>query len=158
MRHNPSGNNAAQRERKSAAFSALLASRKTLRLPRKPLGVESEKWAAALLDNTKAAVIVPRIYGRRKNARYTPINFAGRSRIEVFVKSDYTRKKIRVSEVYSILKILMQWSGDGQEAVNWYLNYPIPAFGGRTASSLVREGRAADVRSYLDHVAAGGFA
>jgi hypothetical protein len=40
----------------------------------------------------------------------------------------------------------------------WYRAQPIPAFGGRTAEALVKEGKAAAVRDYLDHVAVGGFA
>ena len=40
----------------------------------------------------------------------------------------------------------------------WYRAEPIPAFGGRTAESLVKDGKAAAVRDYLDGVALGGFA
>ena len=40
----------------------------------------------------------------------------------------------------------------------WYRAEPIPAFGGRTAEALVDQGRASEVRSYLDQVALGGFA
>jgi hypothetical protein len=34
----------------------------------------------------------------------------------------------------------------------------LPAFGGRTAEVLVKDGEAAAVRDYLDHMALGGFA
>ena len=44
-----------------------------------------------------------------------------------------------------------------QQAMSWYRAQPIPAFGGRTAEALVKEGRAADVRDYLDHVASRRF-
>ena len=40
----------------------------------------------------------------------------------------------------------------------WYRAEPIPAFGDRTAESLVKSGKAAAVRDYLDHLALGGFA
>jgi len=39
----------------------------------------------------------------------------------------------------------------------WYRTEPLPAFGGRTAESLVKDGKAAAVYDYLDHVALGGF-
>src|SRR5690606_37763451 len=35
---------------------------------------------------------------------------------------------------------------------------PIPAFGGRTAETLVKSGKATAVRDYLDHLATGGYA
>jgi hypothetical protein len=45
-----------------------------------------------------------------------------------------------------------------EQAMAWYRAQPIPAFGGRTAEALVKEGKASAVRDYLDHVAVGGFA
>ena len=43
------------------------------------------------------------------------------------------------------------------QAVAWYRAEPIPAFGERTAEALVKDGKAAAVRDYLDRVALGGF-
>lgn len=43
------------------------------------------------------------------------------------------------------------------EAVNWYLRYPLPGFGGSTAAALVRDSHAEEVREYLDAVDAGVF-
>ena len=40
----------------------------------------------------------------------------------------------------------------------WYRAQPIPAFGGRTAEALVKDGKAGDLRDYLDHLAMGVFA
>ena len=40
----------------------------------------------------------------------------------------------------------------------WYRAQPIAAFGDRTAESLVKEGKAAAVRDYLDYMAQGNFA
>ena len=50
------------------------------------------------------------------------------------------------------------WAGGPLQAMAWYRAEPIPAFGGRTAESLVKDGKAAAVRDYLDSVALGGFA
>jgi hypothetical protein len=44
------------------------------------------------------------------------------------------------------------------QAYAWYRAQPLPSFGDRTAESLVREGRAADVLAYLDRIAEGGYA
>jgi hypothetical protein len=57
-----------------------------------------------------------------------------------------------------IVNRISDWAGSEEQAMAWYRAQPIPAFGGRTAESLVKEGRAADVRDYLDQVALGGFA
>ena len=40
----------------------------------------------------------------------------------------------------------------------WYCAQPIAAFGDRTAEALVKEGKAAVVREYLDFLAQGNFA
>ena len=57
-----------------------------------------------------------------------------------------------------IIGRVADWAGGKDQAMAWYRAEPIPAFGGRTAESLVKEGKAAAVRDYLDHVAVGGFA
>ena len=50
------------------------------------------------------------------------------------------------------------WAGGSAQAMAWYRAEPIPAFGGRTAESLVKSGRARAVREYVDHLATGGYA
>jgi len=64
----------------------------------------------------------------------------------------------RVREMLEILGRVADWAGGKDQAMAWYRAEPLPAFGGRTAESLVKEGKAAAVRDYLDHVAVGGFA
>src|SRR5712691_6816803 len=64
----------------------------------------------------------------------------------------------RVKEMLEIVGRVADWAGGKDQAMAWYRAEPIPAFGGRTAECLVKEGRAAAVRDYLDHVAVGGFA
>ncbi|MCW5717932.1 MAG: DUF2384 domain-containing protein [Bauldia sp.] len=68
------------------------------------------------------------------------------------------RTQMRVRELLEIVQRVSAWAGGEAQAVAWYRGEPIPAFGDRTAESLVKEGRAAAVRDYLDHVALGGFA
>jgi large subunit ribosomal protein L7/L12 len=62
------------------------------------------------------------------------------------------------AEEREILHRIERWAGSTQKARFWYRAEPIPAFGGRTAEALVNEGKAADVRDFLDHIAVGGFA
>ena len=64
----------------------------------------------------------------------------------------------RLREILEILGRVAAWAGGPLQALSWYRAEPIPAFGGRTAESLVKDGKAGAVRDYLDHVATGGFA
>ena len=57
-----------------------------------------------------------------------------------------------------ILQRVQLWAGGPAQAMAWYRAEPIPAFGGRTAESLVKSGSASAVRDYLDHLATGGYA
>lgn len=64
----------------------------------------------------------------------------------------------RLREMVEILRRVEAWAGGPIQAMAWYRAEPIPAFGGRTAESLVKTGNATAVRDYLDHVASGGYA
>jgi hypothetical protein len=64
----------------------------------------------------------------------------------------------RLREMLEIISRVTEWAGGKDQAMAWYRAQPIPAFGGRTAESLVKDGKAAAVREYLDHMALGGFA
>lgn len=63
-----------------------------------------------------------------------------------------------VTDMREIIGRVTEWAGSEEQALAWYRTEPLPAFGGRTAESLVKDGKAAAVRDYLDHVALGGFA
>lgn len=64
----------------------------------------------------------------------------------------------RAAEALEIIARVATWAGGERQALAWYRAEPIPAFGGRTAESLVKEGMAGAVRDHLDGVALGGFA
>jgi DNA-binding TFAR19-related protein (PDSD5 family) len=68
------------------------------------------------------------------------------------------KTQARLREMLEIVTRVSPWAGGPVQAVAWYRAEPIPAFGGRTAESLVKEGKAAAVRDYLDGVALGSFA
>ncbi len=80
---------------------------------------------------------------------------------EALYKADRTRGRktqARIREMLEIISAVTEWAGGKQQALAWYRSQQIPAFGGRTAEALVKEGKAGAVRDYLDHLAVGGFA
>ena len=68
------------------------------------------------------------------------------------------KARSRLREMIEVLRRVEAWAGSPAQAMAWYRAEPIPAFGGRTAESLVKTGHATAVRDYLDHVARGGYA
>ena len=68
------------------------------------------------------------------------------------------RTQARLREMGEILTRVSAWAGGKAQAMAWYRAEPIPAFGGRTAESLVKSGQATALRDYLDSIAVGGFA
>jgi transcriptional regulator with XRE-family HTH domain len=68
------------------------------------------------------------------------------------------KTQARLREMAEILTRIAAWSGGRAQAMAWYRAEPIPAFGGRTAESLVKSGQAGQLRDYLDSIAIGGFA
>lgn len=85
---------------------------------------------------------------------------AGLSR-EAFYRAERSRglrTQNRLREMLEIISRVAEWAGGKEQAMAWYRAQPLPAFGGHTAEALVKEGKAAAVRDYLDHMALGGFA
>lgn len=68
------------------------------------------------------------------------------------------KTQTRMREMLEIVGRVSDWAGGKDQAMAWYRAEPIPAFGDRTAESLVKAGQAGAVRDYLDHLAIGGFA
>lgn len=64
----------------------------------------------------------------------------------------------RLREMLEIISRVSEWAGGKEQAMAWYRAQPLPAFGGRTAEALVKDGQAGAVRDYLDHLALAGFA
>src|SRR5262249_15011799 len=73
-------------------------------------------------------------------------------------RANAAKTQTRVKEMLEIIGRVADWAGGKNQAWAWYRSEPIRAFGGRTAEALVKDGNAAAVRDYLDHVALGGFA
>jgi len=73
-------------------------------------------------------------------------------------RAESARVQSRMTEMIEIVSRVTVWAGGEKQAMAWYRAEPIPAFGDRTAESLVKSGKAAAVRDYLDHLAMGGYA
>ncbi|KXF78017.1 XRE family transcriptional regulator [Paramesorhizobium deserti] len=73
-------------------------------------------------------------------------------------RSRAPKTQSRLLEMLEIISRVTEWAGGKEQAMAWYRAQPLPAFGARTAEALVKEGKAAAVRDYLDHMALGGFA
>jgi hypothetical protein len=78
--------------------------------------------------------------------------------LQRFSRAFAPKTQSRLKEMLEIVGRVAHWAGGKDQAMAWYRAEPIPAFGGRTAESLVKDGKAGAVRDYLDHVALGGFA
>lgn len=73
-------------------------------------------------------------------------------------RSQTAKTQARLREMLEIISRVSDWAGGKEQAMAWYRAQPLSAFGGRTAESLVKDGKAGAVRDYLDHMALGGFA
>lgn len=73
-------------------------------------------------------------------------------------RANAAKSQARMAEMLEIVSRVAKWSGGEKQALAWYRSEPIPAFADRTAESLVKEGRAAAVRDWLDAAALGGYA
>ena len=81
--------------------------------------------------------------------------------VETLYRADRSaapKTQARVKEMLEIVSRVSEWAGGKHQAMAWYRAEPLPPFGDRTAESLVKDGKAAAVRDFLDHVALGGFA
>ena len=80
---------------------------------------------------------------------------------EAFYKSDRlgaAKTQTRLREMKEISTHVSAWAGGPAQAMAWRRAEPIPAFGARTAESLVKSGQATALRDYLNSIALGGFA
>src|SRR5438874_4120475 len=68
------------------------------------------------------------------------------------------KTQTRVREMLEVIVRVVPWAGGQPQAMAWYRAQPIAAFGDRTAEALVKEGKAAVVRDYLDFLSQGNFA
>ena len=58
-------------------------------------------------------------------------------------------------EALRVIRAATDLTGDVDRAIFWYRNEPLPAFGYKTAESLVIEGRTEDLLRYVESLEAG---
>ena len=59
------------------------------------------------------------------------------------------------TEAIRVIRAATDLNGDVSHAIFWYRNEPLPAFGYKTAESLVIEGRPEDLLRYVASLEAG---
>ena len=113
----------------------------------------------SLLDARGRAAIdrVAETFGMSKTQLATTLGLSRESLYKA-KRADADKTQARVREMLEVIVRVMPWAGGQQQAMAWYRAQPIPAFGDRTAESLVKEGKASMVRDYLDFAALGNFA
>jgi Protein of unknown function (DUF2384) len=120
---------------------------------------EAPPLVASLLDPA-GVLAVERVADAFGMSKFQLAETVGLKR-ETFYKASRARApktQARMREMLEIISRVLAWAGGKDQAMAWYRAQPIPEFGGRTAEALVKSGRAAAVRDYLDHIAMGGFA
>jgi DNA-binding XRE family transcriptional regulator len=130
------------------------------------LGLKSAKpaaWRAGRLTfflDPKGYIVVDRVIERFGMSKQQFAETIGVKPETVYRASRVSAPKTqaRATEMLEIVARIADWAGGERQAMAWYRAEPIPAFGERTAEALVKAGKAAAVRDYLDHVATGGFA
>jgi DNA-binding XRE family transcriptional regulator len=120
---------------------------------------QEESMVLSFMDRT-GKIVVNQLVERFGMSKTQLAETAGLSR-ETLYRTERSRSpkaQMRLREMLEIISRVADWAGGKEQAMAWYRSQPLPAFGGRTAEALVKEGKAAAVRDYLDHMALGGFA
>lgn len=118
-----------------------------------------EALVLAFMDNAGLIAVeqVADSFGMSKTQLAQTVGLA-RETLYKAARNRTPKTQMRVKEMLEIVSRVTDWAGGKEQAMAWYRAQPIPAFGGRTAEALVKEGKAGAVRDYLDHLAVGGFA
>src|ERR1700722_1146576 len=137
------------------------------RSPREPAAAGAEATAFSALGAPFSRLIdaggrieiaeVADSFGMSKSQLAETIGL-GRETLYKAARAEAARTQSRVREMLEIIGRISAWAGGKEQGMAWYRAQPIPAFGGRTAESLVKSGQAGPLRDYLDHIAMGGFA
>lgn len=124
-----------------------------------PEAIRGGRLVSAFVDD-KGFVSVDRVAERFGMSKIQLAETIGVNRETVYrtARLEAPKTQARATEMLEIVGRIIDWAGGERQAMAWYRAEPIAAFGGRTAESLVKEGKASAVRDYLDHVATGGFA
>lgn len=123
------------------------------------IATESEPLVLSYMDKS-GRITVTRLaegFGMSKTQLAETVGLA-RETLYRAERARTAKTQSRLREMLEIISRIADWAGGKEQAMAWYRAQPLAAFGGRTAESLVKDGKAAAVRDYLDHMALGGFA
>lgn len=96
-------------------------------------------------------------FGMTKAALAQSLGFAEET-LQRFSRVSAPKTQHRLRDMIEILTRVAPWAGGMPQALGWYRGQSIPALGDQTAEALVKADQAILVRTYLDGVAAGGYA
>lgn len=125
--------------------------------------IAGPRWGAGLVtsfldeEGTVAVDRVARSFGLSKAQLAASIGVRPET-LQSTKRASAPKTQARLREMLEIVGRITDWAGGPLQAMAWYRAEPIAGFGGRTAESLVKEGKAAAVRDHLDRIALGGFA
>jgi hypothetical protein len=128
--------------------------------PRAGADGEGRPSAIAPLLNQRGLVVLDRVAAKFGLPKAQLAEMIGLKREALYklARVEAARPQARLRDMLECVSRLSEWAGGDGQALAWYRAQPIAACGGRTAETLVREGEAGSLRSYLDHIALGGFA
>jgi hypothetical protein len=128
--------------------------------PRAPGFREDATPFVATMINPNGVVAVDRVADAFGLTKFQLADILGLSRETLYKQSraHAPKTQARMREMLEIISLVEDWAGGKLQALAWYRAQTIPAFGDRTAESLVKSGQASAVRDYIDHMAMGGFA
>ena len=123
----------------------------------KMLAVATGNWAAFLKNGGVDPLKISRDLGITKSDLAETLGLPADALVrDERILADKTQA--RLCELLEILTRVEPWSGGLRPAFAWYRSQGIPALGDATAESMVKTNRAGLVRTYLEGIAAGGFA
>lgn len=125
--------------------------------PTKLLVVATGNWAAFLKNGGVDPLKISHDLGITKSDLAQTLGLPADALVrDERILADKTQA--RLCELLEILTRVEPWSGGLRPAFAWYRSQGIPALGDATAESMVKTNRAGLVRTYLEGIAAGGFA
>ena len=138
---------------------AARALHRTKPAPGRPEALKLPELLRSLLDEPGRAGIdrVANAFGMSKTQLATTLGL-GRDSLYKAKRAASEKTQTRVREMLEVIVRVVPWAGGEPQAMAWYRAQPIAAFGDRTAEALVKEGKAAVVRDYLDFLSQGNFA
>ena len=130
------------------------------KVPGTDVGIPRTTKLFAALSDKHGQVLVDLVADSFGMSKIQVVETAGISRTAMYKPKRLQSPKAqwRMREMLEIVSRVSEWAGGMNQGMAWYRAEPIPAFGGRTAESRVKDGKAAVVRDYLDALAMGGFA